>query len=98
MQSQHIPDSDEEGEMGELFVTGWTKFDCIFICQVCEYNDGKGIQFSLTFTPLPPSPKAGMKCWANSKKKTTNIISIPSTKEQEIASSKYSLIHVYVWR
>ena len=39
-----------------------------------EYNNGKGVQFSLTFTPLPPPSKAVIKHQANSKKKTTNII------------------------
>jgi len=39
-----------------------------------DYNDGKGVQFSLNFVPLPPPPKAGMKRCANGKKKTTSVI------------------------
>ena len=39
-----------------------------------DYNDGKGVQFALTFAPLPPPPKAGTKRHANGKKKTTSVI------------------------
>lgn len=40
-----------------------------------EHNDGKGIQFSFTFTSLPPKLKAGEKRpRKNSKKKTRNTI------------------------
>jgi|SRR5882762_4877538 len=39
-----------------------------------DYNDGKGVQFALTFAPLPPPPKAGTKHCANRKKKTSSVI------------------------
>ena len=40
----------------------------------CDYNDSKGVQFALTFAPLPSPPKAGTKHRANGKKKTTSVI------------------------
>ena len=39
-----------------------------------EYNDGKGIQFSVSFTPLPPTLKPGTKRRVNGKKKSINAI------------------------
>ncbi|KAF9243074.1 hypothetical protein BU15DRAFT_59953 [Melanogaster broomeanus] len=38
------------------------------------YNDGKGIQFSVQFTPLPPPVKAGEKRRKNAKAKPINAL------------------------
>ncbi|KAF9231754.1 hypothetical protein BU15DRAFT_32946, partial [Melanogaster broomeanus] len=38
------------------------------------YNDGKGVQFSVQFTPLPPPVKAGEKRRKNAKAKPINAL------------------------
>jgi hypothetical protein len=76
MQSQHLGDDDEGGgkllpKEKQSIPIDWQLAD---IPAESDYNDGKGIWFALTFTPLPPPPKAGTKRRANGKKKAVSVI------------------------